>query len=213
MAKHCHQRIGDYKMALTRTILEAMGIEEKKIDEIISAHAETMSALKQQRDSYKAQADELAEVQRKLDEANETIKANDSDAWKVKYDAIKEEYDNYKSDISAKETTRAKQAAYREVLKAAGVSEKRIDSIIRVSDVDSVELDESGKIKEAEKLTESIKNEWADFIVSTNTQGANTATPPTNSKKSFSREDIDKMSPDEINKNWETIKNSLKGDR
>ena len=200
-------------MALTRTILEAMGIEEKKIDEIISAHAETMSALKQQRDNYKAQADELAEVQRKLDEANETIKANDSDAWKVKYDAIKEEYDNYKSDISAKETTRAKQAAYREVLKAAGVSDKRIDSIIRVSDIDSVELDESGKIKEADKLTESIKNEWADFIVSTNAKGADTGTPPTTSKKSFSREDIAKMSPDEINKNWETIKNSLKGDR
>ena len=200
-------------MALTRTILEAMGIEEKKIDEIISAHAETMSALKQQRDSYKAQADELAEVQRKLDEANETIKANDSDAWKVKYDAIKEEYENYKSDISAKETTRAKQAAYREVLKAAGVSDKRIDSIIRVSDIDSVELDESGKIKEAEKLTESIKNEWADFIVSTNTKGADTATPPTPSKQSFRRGAMATMSPDEINKNWETIKNSLKGDR
>ena len=200
-------------MALTRRSLKAMGIEDDKIDEIIAAHAETVDALKEQRDSYKAQADELAEVQRKLDEANATIKANGSDAWKVKYDAIKEEYENYKSDISAKETTRAKQAAYREVLKAAGVSDKRIDSIIRVSDIDSVELDESGKIKEADKLTESIKNEWADFIVSTNTQGANTATPPTNAKKSFSREDIDKMSPDEINKNWETIKNSLKGDR
>ena len=200
-------------MALTRRSLKAMGIEDEKIDEIIAAHAETVDALKEQRDNYKAQADELAEVQQKLDEANETIKANGSDAWKVKYDAIKEEYENYKSDISAKETTRAKQAAYREVLKAAGVSDKRIDSIIRVSDIDSIELDESGKIKEAEKLTESIKNEWADFIVSTNTQGANTATPPTNSKKSFSREDIAKMSPDEINKNWETIKNSLKGDR
>ena len=200
-------------MALTRRSLKAMGIEDEKIDEIIAAHAETVDALKEQRDNYKAQADELAEVQQKLDEANETIKANGSDAWKVKYDAIKEEYDNYKSDISAKETTRAKQAAYREVLKAAGVSDKRIDSIIRVSDIDSIELDESGKIKEADKLTESIKNEWADFIVSTNTQGANTATPPTNSKKSFSREDIANMSPDEINKNWETIKNSLKGDR
>lgn len=197
-------------MALTRRSLKAMGIEDEKIDEIISAHAETVDALKEQRDNYKAQADELAKVQQKLDEANETIKANGSDAWKVKYDAIKEEYDNYKSDISAKETTRAKQAAYREVLKAAGVSDKRIDSIIKVSDIDSVELDESGKIKEADKLAESIKTEWADFIVSTNTQGANTATPPTNSKKSFSREDIDKMSPAEINENWETIKNSLK---
>ena len=200
-------------MALTRRSLKAMGIEDEKIDEIIAAHAETVDALKEQRDNYKAQADELAEVQQKLDEANETIKANGSDAWKVKYDAIKEEYENYKADISAKETTRAKQAAYREVLKAAGVSDKRIDSIIRVSDIDSVELDESGKIKEADKLTESIKNEWADFIVSTNTKGADTATPTTTSKKSFSREDIAKMSPDEINKNWETIKNSLKGDR
>ena len=200
-------------MALTRRSLKAMGIEDEKIAEIIAAHAETVDAIKEQRDNYKAQADELAEVQQKLDEPNETIKATGSDAWKVKYDAIKEEYENYKSDISAKETTRAKQAAYREVLKAAGVSEKRIDSIIRVSDIDSVELDESGKIKEAEKLTESIKNEWADFIVSTNTKGADTATPPTTSKKSFSREDIAKMSPDEINKNWETIKNSLKGDR
>lgn len=199
-------------MALTRRSLKAMGIEDEKIDEIISAHAETVDALKEQRDNYKAQADELAKVQQKLDEANETIKANGSDAWKVKYDAIKEEYDNYKLDISAKETTRAKQAAYREALKAAGVSDKRIDSIVRVSDIDSVELDESGKIKEADKLTENIKNEWADFIVSTNTKGANTATPPTTSKKSFSREDIDKMTPDEINKNWETIKNSLKGE-
>lgn len=200
------------KMSLTRRSLKAMGIEDEKIDEIISAHAETVDALKEQRDNYKAQADELTKVQQKLDEANETIKANGSDAWKVKYDAIKEEYDNYKSNISAKETKRAKQAAYREVLKAAGVSEKRIDSIVRVSNVDSVELDESGKIKEADKLTENIKNEWADFIVSTNTKGANTATPPTTSKKSFSREDIDKMTPDEINKNWETIKNSLKGE-
>lgn len=200
-------------MALTRRSPKAMGIEDEKIDEIISAHAETVDALKEQRDNYKAQADEFTKVQQKLDEANETLKANGSDAWKVKYDAIKEEYDNYKSDISAKETARAKQAAYREVLKAAGVSDKRIDSIIKVSDIDSVELDESGKIKEAEKLTESIKNEWADFIVSTNTKGADTATPPTTSKKSFSREDIDKMSPDEINKNWETIKNSLKGER
>lgn len=199
-------------MSLTRRSLKAMGIEDEKIDEIISAHAETVDALKEQRDNYKAQADELTKVQQKLDEANETIKANGSDAWKVKYDAIKEEYDNYKSNISAKETKRAKQAAYREVLKAAGVSEKRIDSIVRVSNVDSVELDESGKIKEADKLTENIKNEWADFIVSTNTKGADTATPPTTSKKSFSREDIDKMTPDEINKNWETIKNSLKGE-
>ena len=74
-------------MALTRRSLKAMGIEDEKIDEIIAAHAETVDALKEQRDNYKAQADELEKVQQKLDEANETIKANGSDEWKVKYDA------------------------------------------------------------------------------------------------------------------------------
>ena len=49
-------------MALTRRSLKAMGIEDEKIDEIIAAHAETVDALKEQRDNYKAQADELAEV-------------------------------------------------------------------------------------------------------------------------------------------------------
>ena len=59
----------------------------------------------------------------------------------------------------------AKEAAYREILKAAGVSEKRIDSVIRVSDIDGIELGEDGKVKDAEKLTNSVKSEWADFIV------------------------------------------------
>lgn len=189
-------------MSVTREKLEALGIEGDTIDKIIAAHLETVNGLKDKCDRFENEANE---AKRKLEDLS-----GDKNAWKIKYDALKEDFDSYKTSISAKETTRAKQAAYREALKAAGVSDKRIDSIIKVSDVDSVELDESGKIKEADKLTESIKTEWADFIVSTNTQGANTATPPTTSKKSFSREDIDKMSSAEINENWETIKNSLK---
>ena len=39
-------------------------------------------------------------------------------------------------------------------------------------------MDEDGKIKDVEKLKESIKKEWADFIVEEGQQGANTATPP-----------------------------------
>ena len=35
-------------MALTRKFLQAMSIDEEKIDEIISAHSETVTALKEQ---------------------------------------------------------------------------------------------------------------------------------------------------------------------
>ena len=65
------------------------------------------------------------------------------------------------------------------MLKAAGVSEKRIPAILKVTDLNSVEL-EGDKVKDAEKLTETVKTDWADFIESSNTSGARTNTPPAN---------------------------------
>ena len=165
-------------MALTRKMLKAMGIEDEKIDQIIEAHSETVDALKEQRDQYKADAEKLPEVQKQLDTANLQLESAGKDSWKVKYDALKEDFDQYKADQTAKETKTAKENAYRELLKAAGISEKRLASVLRVSDLDAVELDEEGKVKDADKLTESIKAEWADFIPTTTTTGASTATPP-----------------------------------
>ena len=146
-----------------------MGIDDEKVDQIIEAHGETVDALKEERDGYKADAEKLPK------EGEETV-------LKSEYDKIKDEYDKYKADISAKETHSAKERAYRDMLKAAGVSEKRIDSVLKVSDIDGVELDENGKIKDESKYADSVKTEWADFIVTQSTQGANTPKPPANNQ-------------------------------
>ena len=68
-------------------------------------------------------------------------------------------------------------------MKAAGISEKRIDAVLKVSNIDSIELDKDGKIKDADKHTENIKTEWADFIPTTTVVGARTANPPANNGK------------------------------
>ena len=167
-------------MALTRRALKAMGIEDEKVDEIITMHTETVDGLKADVAKYKADAEALPEVQRQLEKAQNDLEAGKKDSWKVKYEAIKEEFEGYKSEQTKKETRAAKEKAYRELLKQAGVSEKRLDAVLRVSDVDGVELDENGAVKDADKLTESIKSEWADFIPTTTTQGAQTAAPPAN---------------------------------
>lgn len=168
-------------MALTRKMLKAMGIEEEKIDQIIEAHAETTDALKAERDEYKADAEKLADVQKELDKAKKAAK-NDGEetVLKSEYDALKTEYDDYKGQITAEKTRAAKENAFRELLRAAGVSEKRFGSIVKVSDIDGIELDKDGKIKNADERTNNIKTEWADFIETTTTKGAKTATPPTN---------------------------------
>lgn len=171
-------------MALTRKMLKAMGLEDEKIDQIIEAHSETVEALKEDRDKYKTDAEKLPGVRKELDELKETVKNDeDKDPYKVKYDALKEEFETFKNDVSAKETKAGKENAYKELLKEAGVSEKRIAAVLRVSDVDSIELDTDGKIKDADKLKENIKKEWSDFIVTERTEGASTPTPPKDDKK------------------------------
>ena len=82
-------------MSLTRKMLKAMGIEDEKIDQIIEAHTETVDALKEQRDGYKADADKLPDVQKKLGETEKQLEANGKDSYKVKYDALKEDFEKH----------------------------------------------------------------------------------------------------------------------
>ena len=180
-------------MSLTRRALKAMGIDEEKIDEIISMHSETVDGLKSDVAKYKADAEALPEVQKQLEKAQADLEAGKKDSWKVKYEAIKEEFEGYKTEQTKKESHAAKEKAYRALLQEAGVSEKRLESVLRVSDVDSVELDEKGTIKGADKLTESIKSEWADFITTTETRGAQTSNPPANGGTKLTKDEIFKI--------------------
>ena len=199
-------------MSLSRKLLESMGLEADKVSTIIEAHAETVDSLKSQIADFKAKAEKYDATQTELDKIKkdfEEMKASGGD-WQKKYDALNSEFETYKADQSAKDLKIQKETAYKKLLKDSGVSEKRIDSIIRLTDLSVYEIGEDGNIKDSEKAVESIKNEWADFIVNTSVQTPNTQTPPsTDSLKKYTHEDIAKMTPDEINANWDSIKGSL----
>lgn len=162
-------------MSLTRKMLKAMGIEEEKIDQIIEAHTETVDGFKDKVNEYKEKAEKYDGVKKELDELKEG-----GDDWQKKYEKEHSDFEAYKTDVTAKETKRTKEHAVREFLKSAGVSEKRLDAVLKVTNLDDFELDKDGKIKDADKHTETVKTEWADFIETTSTQGASTATPPVN---------------------------------
>ena len=177
-------------MALTRKFLSALGIESDKIDEIISAHADTVDALKEERDiakrdaeKYKKDADELPSVQKELND----LKTQGPSLFETKFNEMKEErdklqqeFDDYKSNVDKAEIRRSKESAYRKLLKKANISEKRIDKILKVSEIDKLEVDKDGKLKNEENLSESIKEEWGDFIVQEHQSGASVSTPQGN---------------------------------
>jgi hypothetical protein len=168
-------------MALTRKFLKALEIEDEKIDQIIEAHTDVTDALKKERDGFKDEAAKLADVQKKLDEVTEerdTLKksSEENESYKEKYENEKTAFSEFKQRVDADKEKARKTDAYKGLLKKAGVSEKRIDAILKVPF--DVELDDKGEVKGADKVVENIKSEWSDFIVKEHQEGAGTETPP-----------------------------------
>lgn len=179
-------------MALTRKYLSALGIEADKIDEIINAHVETVDALKEERDGYKAKAEKADDLEKQLKDANAKVtELSKEDSYKVKYDALKSDFDEYKKGIENEKSRATKLTAYKELLKEVGIAEKHINSVSKLAELDSIKLDKDGKIEGADDMKKALSDEWADFIVTKDTKGANETNPPANNGGSHkSKEEI-----------------------
>ncbi len=70
--------------------------------------------------------------------------------------------------------------------------EKHFDRVVKMTgaDIDALELDENGKVKDAKKFMDSQKDVWGDFVATTTTTGAKVDTPPTNTGSKMTKEQI-----------------------
>ena len=164
-------------MALTRRALKAMGLEDEKIDEIITMHTETVDGLKADVVKYKADAEHLPEVQRELD----ALKAAGDGGWQDKYNKVKKDFDDYKVEVTTRETKAAKEKAVRAYYESKGITGKGLDIAIRGSseEINALEMD-GDKIKDTSALDELVKDTFSGLVSTTTVRGADTATPPGN---------------------------------
>jgi hypothetical protein len=169
-------------MALERKDLRAILEDEtvdvsgkmKKILDML--HTET-DALQNQLDDAKAAT---AKAEKERDEANGGKQA----AEKALTD--------YKAQQTQRDAHAAKEAKFRELLKSAGVLDKYADRVVRLSgeDIDKLELDDKGNVKDAKKHADSLKADWSDFVGTTTTTGAKVDNPPTNTGSKMTKDQI-----------------------
>lgn len=183
-------------MAFTRKFLKDLGIEAEAIDKIIDEHRGTVDGLKDEVDSLKTEIDSKKEAEKELSKLKEEIQA--SDAYKDKYDKLKKDFENYKSEIAGERTAAKKTDLFRAELKKAGVSEKRIESVLRLAKadglIDKIEFDDSG-IKDADLVSKSITEAYSDYIEVQQKSGADVPQPPANTPNTFNEMTLaDKMS-------------------
>lgn len=179
--------------SLTRKFLASIGLEEDKIDIIIEKHNEVCTEIKDDRDKYKEEAEKLPALQKEIEDLK--AKVTGEDPFKDKYDELKKEFDTYKADVEAQAATAKKESAFRKILRDIGIPDKRIDRVMKVSDVNGIELTEEG-IKDEETLKAKLKEEWSDFIATTHTEGAPSANPPANGGKTTMTKEQIRAIPD-----------------
>ena len=161
-----------------RPILENEELSIKdKVNQLQTLHHEIVNGLMDEKDEAIQRAE-------KAEKAAESAKAEKEAAEKSLTD--------YKAQQTQKDTHAAKEAKFRELLKAAGVLDKYADRVVRLSgeDIDKLELDEKGNVKDAKKHTDSLKADWSDFVATTTTTGAKVDTPPTNTGSKMTKEQI-----------------------
>ena len=187
-------------MALTkaqvREILGKADIPTDKLKDaleaIISGHTDSIEALREERDTlrdeiskYKEYEQKYKDVQAELEDAKKLISGEKD------YDSLKKEFDDYKKSVETEKSKTAKTEAVKSLLAELGISEKRMAAILKVTDIDGISLNKDGGITNAEKLKETLKDEWSEFIPTQSEKGANTAEPRKNTGGN-------KMTKDEI---------------
>lgn len=140
---------------------------------LIALHLGVVDPLRDTNTKLQADLDKLKGVQTELD----ALKADD---WKAKYETANNALEKLKADVAGKEQAAAVKAAYKKLLESSGIDSKRIDTVIRATNFDGMKIDKDGKFANEEELKKAIDADWADFKVTTRTDGAKIDNPPDN---------------------------------
>lgn len=161
---------------LRKIIKDADMTDEEKMSAVMDLLHGEVDALKEQQDDLKEQ---LKTAQDDLKEAQKNGGGDDS-KWKEKYESERDAFKKFKDEQTAKDSRTAKEAAYKKLLTEAKVSAKVIDNVLKVTNMDDIELDEKGQIKDAADVKKKIESDWSGFIEKSSTTGADVKNPTKN---------------------------------
>lgn len=188
------------KRSQIKEILSKAGVSAENMDtaieEIITGHNATVDALKDDIADLKANSQNYTDMKTKFDAQTqelENVKRQlaETEDYKGKYETVKADYDKYKSDVDGKEKKAQSDTAFKKWLISQGYSETGAGKIVKYGGY-TPEFDKDGNIKNADKLSESVKGEWGEYHGTTRVEGAKTATPPQNTggKSIITKEEI-----------------------
>ena len=195
-------------MSLTRKLLRELHLEDAQIERIISAHVETVDALREERDAANAQAAQLSALTHERDELREQIAAltphRDAAA------RIQADFDAYRAQVDADRLTAARQSSLRAALLEAGANPHAVDLLATAATLPDDAYD-GPTLRDPTAALAPLRTRYAAFFAEPTPIPTPRLSPPGDAAAPLSRDDIARMSEQEILANWGTVQQALRG--
>lgn len=156
------------KLSFTRNFLKTMSLTDEQVQAIMEEHLSVTDSLKAQRDKFEQDAKTYKEQADKVPELEKQIQGyKDGDDYKKRFEDEHKAFEDLKAQIAKEAETAKVRAAYRQLLIDEKINEKRVDSVIKLTDFSEMKLDKDGKLENIDTLKENIGKEWGEFKVTT----------------------------------------------
>ena len=145
---------------------------------------------------------ELTEAKEKSVDLTKYVEKSKYDELEARLNKFKD-YDElvkFKEDTLKKELNVKKTDAVIALLKENNANQKAVKLLAKEFDIDSLELDENGKIKNADDLIKGVKENYADFFTQEENGGVSPKNPTNNDSPTITKEAFKKMSLSERSK-------------
>ena len=153
----------------------------KCAEELCGRHKADIDSIKEERDQYKENAEKLPTIEKDLADAKKALEKaeKDRDEYKTKAEDADGKYKKLETENAERESRAKKEKAFSEWLKNEGYTTKGASKIAKYGGfIDKLELDDDGNIKDADKLSKSVSDEWSEYKGKDITEGTSVATPP-----------------------------------
>ncbi len=193
-------------MAMTRKQLRELGLEAETVERLIAMHTETVEGLKAERDAWREAAGQSETLKGERDRLLEQVTA---------LETAKEQAEQARSRLAEAQTAR-EEATAREamdrVLEAAlleqGANPLAVSLLVRAVDRSGMQM-ENGALANAEEALAPVREQYAAFFAQPRTLCTELLSPPLGTSAPMTRDDLQAMEPEEINRNWDAVKSAL----
>lgn len=195
-------------MSLTRKLLRELHLEDAQIERVIAAHVETVDALREERDAAAAQAAQLTGVIRERDALLEQVA--DLTPHRDAAARIQADFDAYRAQVDADRLSAARQASLRAALLDAGANPLTVDLLATAASIPDDAFD-GGTLRDPSAALAPLRERYAALFARPVTLPTPRLSPPGDAAAPLSRDDIARMSEQEILANWGAVQATLRG--